>query len=155
MAGFSFFPHDLSSDPSPPLSFLNFQIDYFYCWNTFVENRERTFKAWEGLHENSVRLSRQLRRILLVSEGAFFASHFLSLSKVIYPWHCLSFLFLYFLHFRMCVCVCVYHSLLIFPMMKTFSSVFVVISPTTEFALIFHNSKPSTSPLGFPRWRYW
>nr|XP_036864667.1 single-stranded DNA cytosine deaminase [Manis javanica] len=39
--------------------------DYFYCWNTFVENRERTFKAWEGLHENSIRLSRQLRRILL------------------------------------------------------------------------------------------
>ncbi|XP_060046810.1 uncharacterized protein LOC103126722 [Erinaceus europaeus] len=39
--------------------------DYFYCWNTFVENRERIFKAWEGLHENSVRLSRQLRRILL------------------------------------------------------------------------------------------
>uniref|UniRef100_A0A2R9BV89 Single-stranded DNA cytosine deaminase n=2 Tax=Homininae TaxID=207598 RepID=A0A2R9BV89_PANPA len=39
--------------------------DYFYCWNTFVENHERTFKAWEGLHENSVRLSRQLRRILL------------------------------------------------------------------------------------------
>ncbi|KFO22057.1 Activation-induced cytidine deaminase, partial [Fukomys damarensis] len=39
--------------------------DYFYCWNTFVENRERTFQAWEGLHENSVRLSRQLRRILL------------------------------------------------------------------------------------------
>ncbi|XP_036154926.1 single-stranded DNA cytosine deaminase [Myotis myotis] len=39
--------------------------DYFYCWNTFVENRERTFRAWEGLHENSVRLSRQLRRILL------------------------------------------------------------------------------------------
>ncbi|XP_039766607.1 single-stranded DNA cytosine deaminase [Ornithorhynchus anatinus] len=39
--------------------------DYFYCWNTFVENRERTFKAWEGLHENSVRLSRRLRRILL------------------------------------------------------------------------------------------
>ncbi|XP_030690316.1 single-stranded DNA cytosine deaminase [Globicephala melas] len=39
--------------------------DYFYCWNTFVENHERTFKAWEGLHENSVRLTRQLRRILL------------------------------------------------------------------------------------------
>ncbi|KAM6162663.1 single-stranded DNA cytosine deaminase [Erethizon dorsatum] len=39
--------------------------DYFYCWNTFVENHEKTFKAWEGLHENSVRLSRQLRRILL------------------------------------------------------------------------------------------
>ncbi|EHB11238.1 Activation-induced cytidine deaminase [Heterocephalus glaber] len=39
--------------------------DYFYCWNTFVENHERTFKAWEGLHENSVRLSRRLRRILL------------------------------------------------------------------------------------------
>lgn len=39
--------------------------DYFYCWNTFVENREKTFKAWEGLHENSVHLSRKLRRILL------------------------------------------------------------------------------------------
>lgn len=41
-------------------------IDYFYCWNTFVENREKTFEAWEGLHENSVHLSRKLRRILLV-----------------------------------------------------------------------------------------
>ncbi|KAH0628651.1 hypothetical protein JD844_010044 [Phrynosoma platyrhinos] len=40
--------------------------DYFYCWNTFVENRKTTFKAWEGLHENSVRLARKLRRILLV-----------------------------------------------------------------------------------------
>lgn len=40
--------------------------DFFYCWNTFVENREKTFKAWEGLHENSVHLSRKLRRILLV-----------------------------------------------------------------------------------------
>lgn len=40
--------------------------DYFYCWNTFVENREKTFKAWEGLHENAVHLSRKLRRILLV-----------------------------------------------------------------------------------------
>ncbi|KAM6290377.1 single-stranded DNA cytosine deaminase [Porphyrio hochstetteri] len=39
--------------------------DYFYCWNTFVENREKTFKAWEGLHENAVHLSRKLRRILL------------------------------------------------------------------------------------------
>uniref|UniRef100_A0A8D0BCV6 Single-stranded DNA cytosine deaminase n=1 Tax=Salvator merianae TaxID=96440 RepID=A0A8D0BCV6_SALMN len=39
--------------------------DYFYCWNTFVENRQKTFKAWEGLHENSVRLARKLRRILL------------------------------------------------------------------------------------------
>uniref|UniRef100_A0A8C0ZCW7 Single-stranded DNA cytosine deaminase n=1 Tax=Cyanistes caeruleus TaxID=156563 RepID=A0A8C0ZCW7_CYACU len=40
--------------------------DYFYCWNTFVENREQTFKGWEGLHENSVHLTRKLRRILLV-----------------------------------------------------------------------------------------
>ncbi|XP_027761875.1 single-stranded DNA cytosine deaminase, partial [Empidonax traillii] len=39
--------------------------DFFYCWNTFVENREQTFKGWEGLHENSVHLSRKLRRILL------------------------------------------------------------------------------------------
>ena len=54
---------------------------------------------------------------------------------------------------RVCLCVC-YHSPLIFPLMKTFSSLFVVISPTTEFALkLFHNSKSSTSPEGFPRWR--
>ncbi|KAM7066672.1 single-stranded DNA cytosine deaminase [Acridotheres tristis] len=39
--------------------------DYFYCWNTFVENREQAFKGWEGLHENSVHLARKLRRILL------------------------------------------------------------------------------------------
>ncbi|XP_073408834.1 C-_U-editing enzyme APOBEC-1 [Dendrobates tinctorius] len=38
--------------------------DYFYCWNTFVETREQRFEAWDGLHENSVRLSRKLRRIL-------------------------------------------------------------------------------------------
>lgn len=41
-------------------------IDFFYCWNTFVENREQAFKGWEGLHENSVHLARKLRRILLV-----------------------------------------------------------------------------------------
>ncbi|XP_067881475.1 single-stranded DNA cytosine deaminase [Heterodontus francisci] len=39
--------------------------DYFYCWNNFVATKEKVFKAWEGLHENSVRLSRTLRRILL------------------------------------------------------------------------------------------
>ncbi|OWK54547.1 Single-stranded DNA cytosine deaminase [Lonchura striata] len=39
--------------------------DFFYCWNTFVENREQTFKGWEGLHENSVHLARKLRRILM------------------------------------------------------------------------------------------
>lgn len=52
-----------------PWAFFNSSvpyIDYFYCWNTFVENREKTFEAWEGLHENSVHLSRKLRRILLV-----------------------------------------------------------------------------------------
>ncbi|XP_072334718.1 single-stranded DNA cytosine deaminase isoform X1 [Scyliorhinus torazame] len=38
--------------------------DYFYCWNTFVATKDKGFKAWEGLHENSVRLSRLLRRIL-------------------------------------------------------------------------------------------
>ncbi|XP_059816578.1 single-stranded DNA cytosine deaminase isoform X2 [Hypanus sabinus] len=41
--------------------------DYFYCWNTFVDKNERVFSAWDGLHENSVRLSRLLRRILQVS----------------------------------------------------------------------------------------
>ncbi|KAI1242126.1 hypothetical protein IHE44_0005643 [Lamprotornis superbus] len=44
--------------------------DYFYCWNTFVENREQAFKGWEGLHENSVHLARKLRRILLEDKVA-------------------------------------------------------------------------------------
>ncbi|XP_041591665.1 single-stranded DNA cytosine deaminase isoform X1 [Vulpes lagopus] len=84
--------------------------DYFYCWNTFVENREKTFKAWEGLHENSVRLSRQLRRILLVR--GYFASRFLSLSKVIFSWSYFYFPLLHFLHCHLCMSVWV--SLLFF-----------------------------------------
>ncbi|MGH0115134.1 UNVERIFIED_CONTAM: hypothetical protein FKN15_070654 [Acipenser sinensis] len=38
--------------------------NYFYCWHTFVASRDRAFKAWEGLNANSIRLARQLRRIL-------------------------------------------------------------------------------------------
>uniref|UniRef100_A0A8C1ARA3 Activation-induced cytidine deaminase n=1 Tax=Cyprinus carpio carpio TaxID=630221 RepID=A0A8C1ARA3_CYPCA len=38
--------------------------DYFYCWQTFVARRERSFKAWDDLHQNSVRLVRKLNRIL-------------------------------------------------------------------------------------------
>ncbi|XP_072536695.1 single-stranded DNA cytosine deaminase [Salminus brasiliensis] len=38
--------------------------DFFYCWQTFVARRERCFKAWDGLHQNSVRLSRKLNQIL-------------------------------------------------------------------------------------------
>ncbi|KAG9276012.1 single-stranded DNA cytosine deaminase [Astyanax mexicanus] len=38
--------------------------DFFYCWQTFVARRESRFKAWDGLHQNSVRLSRKLKRIL-------------------------------------------------------------------------------------------
>ncbi|XP_039618411.1 single-stranded DNA cytosine deaminase [Polypterus senegalus] len=38
--------------------------DYFYCWHTFVASRDRKFKPWEGLNENSIRLSRKLKRIL-------------------------------------------------------------------------------------------
>ncbi|MBN3305821.1 AICDA deaminase, partial [Amia calva] len=37
------------------LSVMTFK-DYFYCWTTFVASRARVFKAWEGLHQNSVRL---------------------------------------------------------------------------------------------------
>ena len=59
----------------------------------------------------------------------------------------------YISYISACVFVCVYHSPLIFPDENFLFSVFVVISPTTEFAvMLFHNSKPSTSPLGFPRW---
>ena len=59
----------------------------------------------------------------------------------------------YISYISACVFVCVYHSPLIFPDENVLFSVFVVISSTTEFALMFHNSKPCTSPLGFPRWR--
>lgn len=41
-------------------------LDYFYCWQTFVARRERRFKAWDGLQQNSVRLVRKLNRILQV-----------------------------------------------------------------------------------------
>lgn len=74
-----------------------------------MENRERTFKAWEGLHENSVRLSRQLRRILLVRMLLI-----LPLSKVIFSSSCLRFLFLYFLRFHIFLCVCVFITLSLF-----------------------------------------
>ncbi|XP_026795769.1 single-stranded DNA cytosine deaminase isoform X2 [Pangasianodon hypophthalmus] len=43
--------------------------DYFYCWQTFVARKERAFKAWDGLHQNSIRLSRKLQRILQPSES--------------------------------------------------------------------------------------
>lgn len=111
-----------------------------------MENHERTFKAWEGLHENSVRLSRQLRRILLVR--ASFA-YFLSLSQVIASWSYLHFLSLYFLRFHICICDCVFITLssssdenIIF-----YLYFFVVISPTIEFILLFHNSVPSVKIL--------
>uniref|UniRef100_A0A3Q2Z5X6 Activation-induced cytidine deaminase n=1 Tax=Hippocampus comes TaxID=109280 RepID=A0A3Q2Z5X6_HIPCM len=38
--------------------------DYYYCWQTFVDRKKSHFKAWEDLHQNSVRLSRKLNRIL-------------------------------------------------------------------------------------------
>ncbi|XP_077383808.1 single-stranded DNA cytosine deaminase [Festucalex cinctus] len=38
--------------------------DYYYCWQTFVDRKKSQFKAWDGLHQNSVRLSRKLNRIL-------------------------------------------------------------------------------------------
>lgn len=84
-----------------------------------MENRERTFKAWEGLHENSVRLSRQLRRILLVrglrgSCSVSLRSHlFLEL---------LTFPFIAFLTFSYVMCLCIYYSY--FPLMKTLFCLF-------------------------------
>lgn len=138
-AGFPFFPlrvgSELSSAPFPYLF-----KDYFYCWNTFVENREKTFKAWEGLHENSVRLSRQLRRILLVR--GFFASRFLSLSKAIFSWSYFYFPLLHSLHCHPCMSVWVS----LFPLIVCL----IVLSPTSEFAhLLFHDSEPSAdSPSG-------
>ncbi|XP_063735322.1 single-stranded DNA cytosine deaminase isoform X2 [Eleginops maclovinus] len=38
--------------------------DFFYCWQTFVDCKQSKFKPWEDLHQNSVRLSRKLNRIL-------------------------------------------------------------------------------------------
>nr|WIM36832.1 activation induced cytidine deaminase [Ogcocephalus cubifrons]WIM36860.1 activation induced cytidine deaminase [Ogcocephalus cubifrons] len=42
--------------------------DFFYCWQTFVASKS-CFKAWEELHQNSVRLARQLNRILQPCEA--------------------------------------------------------------------------------------
>lgn len=46
--------------------FLIFFPDFFYCWQTFVDCKKSNFKAWEELHQNSVRLTRKLNRILQV-----------------------------------------------------------------------------------------
>lgn len=46
--------------------FFSLFSDFFYCWQTFVANRNSNFKAWDELHRNSVRLSRKLNRILQV-----------------------------------------------------------------------------------------
>ena len=93
----------LLSTPFPgPFFFFE---DYFYCWNTFVENRERSFKAWEGLHENSVRLTRQLRRILLVRD--FPASHCLSLPKSSFP--AATSIVSYIPYIFLCAYVSIYH----------------------------------------------
>lgn len=43
-----------------------FFSDFFYCWQTFVDCKKSNFKAWEELHQNSVRLTRKLNRILQV-----------------------------------------------------------------------------------------
>ncbi|XP_056142560.1 single-stranded DNA cytosine deaminase [Lampris incognitus] len=43
--------------------------DYFYCWQTFVAHRKSSFKAWDGLHQNTVRLARLLNRILQPCEA--------------------------------------------------------------------------------------
>ncbi|KAK6326756.1 hypothetical protein J4Q44_G00024010 [Coregonus suidteri] len=42
---------------------------YFYCWQTFVARRQRVFKAWDGLHQNSVQLARKLNDILQPGEA--------------------------------------------------------------------------------------
>lgn len=57
--------------------------------------------------------------------------------------------FLYFLH---CACVCSYHTPYFSSDESLTFSFFVVISPTFEFALLFHNSEPSAEmPFPFPR----
>uniref|UniRef100_A0A4W5LUW6 Activation-induced cytidine deaminase n=1 Tax=Hucho hucho TaxID=62062 RepID=A0A4W5LUW6_9TELE len=45
------------------ITVMNYE-DYFYCWQTFVACRQRVFKAWDGLHQNSVQLARKLNDIL-------------------------------------------------------------------------------------------
>uniref|UniRef100_A0A3P9HV66 Activation-induced cytidine deaminase n=1 Tax=Oryzias latipes TaxID=8090 RepID=A0A3P9HV66_ORYLA len=50
--------------------------DYFYCWQTFVARKQSKFKPWDGLHQNSVRLSRKLNRILQPCETEDFRDAF-------------------------------------------------------------------------------
>uniref|UniRef100_A0A8D3ALJ5 Activation-induced cytidine deaminase n=1 Tax=Scophthalmus maximus TaxID=52904 RepID=A0A8D3ALJ5_SCOMX len=53
--------------------------DFFYCWQTFVARKQSRFKAWGELHQNSVRLTRKLHRILQVEDLPnhifFFSQH--------------------------------------------------------------------------------
>ncbi|CAL9705597.1 unnamed protein product [Knipowitschia caucasica] len=44
--------------------------DYCYCWKTFVAQNQASFRAWEGLHQNSVRLSSTLSQILQTCDDA-------------------------------------------------------------------------------------
>lgn len=48
--------------------FFPFSSDFFYCWQTFVARKQSKFKAWDELHQNSVRLARKLDRILQVED---------------------------------------------------------------------------------------
>lgn len=84
-----------------------------------MENRERTFKAWEGLHENSVRLSRQLRRILLVRAPLliFFLSPKSSPPGVTYIFF--SYISDVFIYVYMFVCLSLSH----LPLTKTLFSI--------------------------------
>eukprot|EP00063_Salmo_salar_P035238 XP_014010073.1 PREDICTED: single-stranded DNA cytosine deaminase-like [Salmo salar] len=50
------------------ITVMNYE-DYFYCWQTFVACRQRVFKAWDGLHQNSVQLARKLNDILQPGEA--------------------------------------------------------------------------------------
>lgn len=56
----------LPSKPRVLMRFALLSLDYYYCWQTFVDRKKSHFKAWDDLHQNSVRLSRKLNRILQV-----------------------------------------------------------------------------------------
>lgn len=104
-----------------------------------MENHEKTFKAWEGLHENSVRLSRQLRRILLV-RGSLLISF---LSPKSFP-RATYVPFAYISYIPIFACLCIDYSLFLRLKPYFLFVFFVVLSPSIESALpLFHNSEPS------------
>lgn len=103
-----------------------------------MKNREQTFKDWEGLHENSVHLTRKLRRILLVRANSPSSSSVSSL--ILFLCSSLQFLSALASHpchlpFHSFMCLHLPHHLCLFPQLSS-SLLFSFTSPSCTSHLI-------------------